>query len=145
MADYIAQPDSSVDPDAPVTSDLMYALRDNPIAIAEGSAGAPRIADAALSTTVTAAGRDWVGRRYASSSWNSVGATVMGVVDAISTTGTTPVNSGQSVAGSLIRPTNAAGAVSAGYLTGNWECMGYIPNRNQTTDVARTTLWRRVS
>lgn len=48
MADYIAQPDTAVDPDAPVTSDLMYALRDNPIAMFEGAAGAPRLTNSAL-------------------------------------------------------------------------------------------------
>ena len=43
MADWTELPDTSVDPDAPVTSDLMYALRDNPIAIAEGAPGAPKL------------------------------------------------------------------------------------------------------
>lgn len=43
MADYIAISDTQLDPDAPVTSQLMYQLRDNPIAIAEGDDGAPRI------------------------------------------------------------------------------------------------------
>lgn len=41
MADWRTVTDSEVDPDAPVTSNLMYALRDNPIAIAEGASGAP--------------------------------------------------------------------------------------------------------
>lgn len=43
MADWKQIPDTDVDPDAPVTSELMYALRDNPVAIAEGASGAPRI------------------------------------------------------------------------------------------------------
>ena len=53
MADYTSIADSQIDPKAPVTSELMTALRDNPIAIAEGSAGAPKIADSwqALETT----------------------------------------------------------------------------------------------
>lgn len=41
MADWTAIPDSVLDPDAPLTSDLAYAWRDNPIAIAEGASGAP--------------------------------------------------------------------------------------------------------
>lgn len=49
MADYVPIPDSMVDPDAPLTSDLMYRVRDNPIAIAEGATGAPRVQNAALS------------------------------------------------------------------------------------------------
>lgn len=43
MADWVTINDSQVDPDAPLTSELAYAWRDNPIAIAEGAAGAPRI------------------------------------------------------------------------------------------------------
>jgi len=42
MADYVAITDTQVDPDAPLTSQLAYQWRDNPIAITEGAAGAPR-------------------------------------------------------------------------------------------------------
>ena len=35
--------DSRIDPNAPATSDLFYHLRDNPIAMFEGSSGAPRL------------------------------------------------------------------------------------------------------
>lgn len=52
MADYRTIPDAEVDPDAPLTSSLGYAWRDNPIAIAEGATGAPRITRAALSPPV---------------------------------------------------------------------------------------------
>lgn len=48
MADWFDIPDTSIDPDAPLTSELAYAWRDNPIAIAEGAPGAPRIAIGAL-------------------------------------------------------------------------------------------------
>ena len=48
MADWRFPADTAVDPDAPVTSDLMYALRDNPVAIAEGAVGAPRIRHSAF-------------------------------------------------------------------------------------------------
>lgn len=41
-------PDAALDPDAPLTSDLAYAWRDNPIAIANGDAGAPKIQGRAL-------------------------------------------------------------------------------------------------
>ncbi len=44
MTTYTAILDTQVDPDAPITSGLGYQFRDNPIAIAEGAAGAPRIA-----------------------------------------------------------------------------------------------------
>jgi hypothetical protein len=41
------------------------ALRDNPIAISEGAVGAPRVLDAALDTTATTAGVNWVTARSA--------------------------------------------------------------------------------
>lgn len=44
MADWTTITDTQVDPKAPVTSELMTALRDNPLAIAEGSTNAPKIA-----------------------------------------------------------------------------------------------------
>lgn len=148
MADYIAQPDTAVDPDAPVTSDLMYALRDNPIAMFEGASGAPRLADSALNPTLAAVGAVgilWVGRRSAAAEWNAVGAVVTGVVDNINVVGTTPVSPGEVVAGGLIRATNSLGATSTYTLPGSWACAGFIPNRNQTGDTARTTTWKRVS
>lgn len=48
MTDYIAITDTQVDPDAPLTSQLGYQFRNNPIAIAEGSVGAPPIEMQAL-------------------------------------------------------------------------------------------------
>lgn len=42
MADWTAIPDSVLDPDAPLTSDLAYAWRDNVIAQSEGAVGAPK-------------------------------------------------------------------------------------------------------
>lgn len=48
MADWLNISDAQVDPDAPITSELGYAFRDNPIAIAEGATGAPRITQAAI-------------------------------------------------------------------------------------------------
>lgn len=48
MADYTTITDTQVDPEAPITSELMSALRDNPIAITEGASGAPRVQTAAI-------------------------------------------------------------------------------------------------
>lgn len=50
MATWKNLADSALDPDAPLTSELAYAWRDNPIAITEGAAGAPRIQYAAIQT-----------------------------------------------------------------------------------------------
>lgn len=48
MADWTTIPDTSLDPGAPARSIDAKALRDNPIAIAEGADGAPRIASASV-------------------------------------------------------------------------------------------------
>ena len=41
-------PDGDIDPESPIDAPLMAALRDNPIAIAGGLAGAPKVQNAAL-------------------------------------------------------------------------------------------------
>jgi hypothetical protein len=48
MTTYTAITNGEIDQDSPVTQPLLTALRDNPIAIAEGASDAPRIDGAAL-------------------------------------------------------------------------------------------------
>lgn len=56
MTTYTAITAGEIDADSPITTGLMTLLRDNPIAITEGSSGAPKIQNAALDTdSVTAA------------------------------------------------------------------------------------------
>lgn len=50
MTTYTAIPNSDVDQDSPVTQTLVTLLRDNPLAIAEGSTDAPRVQPRALQT-----------------------------------------------------------------------------------------------
>jgi len=45
MAVYSSISDTQLDPDAPLTSQLMYQLRDNPLAVFQGVPSAPRIQD----------------------------------------------------------------------------------------------------
>lgn len=142
MADYIAQPDTAVDPDAPVTSDLMYALRDNPIAIAEGAPGAPRIQDAALYGTVTAAGRNWVANRYASQAATGIGQVIMARYTSAGSG--LVMNLGDEVNGSELRPCDAGGNISTTVtsIPGRWSCQGYA---NSGSGLTATTSWKRVS
>lgn len=49
MTTYTAIPDGDIDQDSPVTQPLMTLMRDNPIAITEGAADAPRVTPGALS------------------------------------------------------------------------------------------------
>ena len=51
MPDYRVIADSEVQPDAPVTSSLGFALRDNPAAIAQGADGAPKVRSEGLNLT----------------------------------------------------------------------------------------------
>lgn len=48
MTTYTAITNAEIDQDSPVTEPLMTKLRDNPLAIAEGASGAPRIQKAAI-------------------------------------------------------------------------------------------------
>jgi hypothetical protein len=48
MPTYTTIPDSTIAPEAPVTSELMTLLRDNPISMAEGDGTAPKIKAKAL-------------------------------------------------------------------------------------------------
>jgi len=48
MTTYTAIADTEIDQDSPVTETLMTKLRNNPIAITEGSSGAPKVQTAAI-------------------------------------------------------------------------------------------------
>lgn len=50
MTSYIAITNAETDPEAPLTSELAKKWRDNPIAITEGAAGAPRILGEAVAS-----------------------------------------------------------------------------------------------
>ena len=48
MADYEVILDAELEPGAPITSSIGFRFRDNPVAIAQGAAGAPRVSSGAL-------------------------------------------------------------------------------------------------
>ena len=65
MADWTNLPDTTFEPGAPAKGRDMRFLRDNPIAIAEGAAGAPKIQTAAIATSAVTQAKmatDSVGR-----------------------------------------------------------------------------------
>ena len=117
----------------------------NPVAIAQGAIGAPRIEDAALSTTITAVGADWVMRRVA-----SAGAAYLGQRCFMShqgpTAGTYEV--GDITAGSNLKFTSG-GVISASATSGTWICCGYcITNNVNNTPLQspdRKTTWMRIA
>lgn len=145
MADYIAQTDSQLDPDAPLTSELAYGWRDNLIAVTEGAVGAPRIEDGALSTTITPTGVDWVLRRVAAGP-----AVYPGQRCFMSHQGPTAATyaPGDITDGSNLKFTSG-GVFSATASNGSWMCCGYCITDNTGTiplqSPDRKTTWMRIS
>ena len=150
MATWTNIPDSSIEPGKPIRSIDGIALRDNPIAIAEGAAGAPRIEDAALDTTVTNAGRDWVLARTAAADVGAVG--TYAFLSSEETFGS-PVSAGGTKSGSSLRYAGflTSGTVFSGTTSGErlgtpsgtWRCMGY--DASSGTASRGATLWLRIS
>ena len=147
MATWTTIPDTSLEPGKPIRSIDALALRDNPIALAEGQTGAPRIEFAALNAWYLTAG--------------GIGTYVF----ARSTTAS-DVTFGSTIAGSALFPTGAASratvsssistaglyTLSAGSaLTGTWRCMGLYDYVATSSDGSNTwstfsaTLWVRIA
>jgi hypothetical protein len=65
MTAYTVISNSDIDQDSPVTQELVTALRDNPLAIAEGAPGAPKVSKFALGGLLlgsfSASGSNWAG------------------------------------------------------------------------------------
>lgn len=149
MATFTVIPDTVLEPLKPIRSVDGLALRDNPIAIAEGASGAPRIQNAAMDTDSVdnanvvngtlgaekfqsgATERDWV---LARTSGAAVGA--VGTYAYAETAGGTTVAPGDTTAGSNLdyAGTDDAGGVvgSVVSLTGTWRSMG-VANSGDAT------------
>lgn len=146
MADYTTITDAQVDPEAPITSELMSALRDNPIAIAEGATGAPSVlGNIAANTTAGAVGSYVWARRTSGTTDVSFNSTLAG--SSLSPT------SGAAVVGPGLGGDNAAGFTTGSALSGTWRCMGtYDHTVTSATDgssnnqtIGGATLWLRIA
>jgi hypothetical protein len=139
MATWTNIADEFLEPGKPVRSVDGLALRDNPIAIAEGASGAPRIEDPALGQTATSDGRDWVLARVALAKVGSVGTYAM-----LRNNYSTSFDEGYTTAGSNLIYASAAGEVgnTVASPSGTWRAMGYC---SIGTIADRTTLWLRIS
>lgn len=131
MADWTTITETATDPDAPVTSTLIKALRDNPAAIAEGASGAPRINQPAMGTWLYTAG----------------GVGTMAFL-AIALPLGSSISHGSTRAGSLLE---YAGVTSSGTLTlssvspsGTWRLMGYVSNTSVGM-MKVASMWIRIS
>lgn len=156
MATWTTIPDSSLEPGKPIRSIDALALRDNPVAIAEGASGAPRIAAAALQTGNNE--RDWVLARNAGASVGAVGTYAF-----LGSTNTTSVTPGSTKAGSALRYAGiyrdntawnggATSSVGSKAVTtapaGTWMCMGYdgsSPIAGESNQHFGATLWLRIA
>jgi hypothetical protein len=151
MSTWTTISDTVLEPGKPIRSVDALALRDNPVAIAGGASGAPRIDAAALKTGNPE--RDWVLARTAGASVGAVGTYV------VATIFNTSVIQGSTFAGSSLRIAGIRGqdginpandGTTASFhnpgtpLTGTWRAMGRV-NSNSGTNAQRLTLFLRIS
>ena len=164
MADWTTIPDTTFEPGAPAKGRDMRFLRDNPIAIAEGASGAPRIQTDGIGTgavtnpklsssAVTnakvsngtlgaekfqtgATERNWVLARAASANTGAVGSyAFLALVSGSSSGGDTTAGSNLSYAAA----TSEGGVSTGGTPSGTWRNMG------RTLSTGNATVFLRVS
>ena len=154
MATWTTIPDSSLEPGKPIRAIDTLALRDNPVAIAEGAAGAPRLADAALGPTVTNGGRDWLLARNATATAGAIGTYAF-----LGETAFTTTEAGATRAGSSLRYAGIAGSATFASATSNpvavgssatpagtWRAMGRaLASSISETNYYPATVWLRIS
>lgn len=153
MTSYTAIPNGDIDQDSPITQPLMTALRDNPLAIAEGDATAPKIAFAAIVDGVAGASQGGVGTyafaRPSTTANYAFGDTLAGS----SLQPTAAFTSDQDPAGKNSTATFSMDLGTA--LSGTWRCMGTHTYRTADMDTGGAgaevsyfygaTLWLRIS
>ena len=143
--DWVPPIEMTFDVEKPIRSEQGLMLAGNTIAMGLGKPGAQRIEDAALSTTATSTGRDWVAARLVLS-----GSTSLGIPMFMSHQGLTAFtfNPNDSAAGSSLRFTSG-GVVSATAASGTWLCLGYCITNNSATipleSPDRKTTWMRIA
>jgi len=149
MTDYTDIALSALLPGEPWTSGKALAVYENPIAIAEGAVGAPRIDFAAMNEWFSTAGAigTYVFARSTTASDVAFGATRAG--SALVPTG--------AITGFLSLISGANGPLqmlaSGSALSGSWQCMGVYDHiltaaaddPPQDVDVFGATLWMRIS
>ena len=142
MATWTDIDDARLEPGKPIRSVDGLALRDNPIAIVEGAAGAPRIQEPAMANNsvanralvngavtatkmaVTSSETAWVLGRNSGAAAAAVGSYAM-----LKNLTASIVSPGSTFAGSSLRWSSAAGDISSS-PGGSWRCMGYANGNN---------------
>ena len=164
MTDYVTRDDTNLGVGRILTSPTMYALYDNPTAIADGAEGAPRIQTAAIQDgavthdkiangnvivdkLATGTGeRDWVLARTAGADAGAVGtyAFLQSADGTALTPGQTKAGSNLAYAGLFTEEGDSARVFSSTAPAGTWRAMGRDPS--QVSPARRgITLWLRIS
>jgi len=150
-------PDSALEPNKPIRAVDGLALRDNPIAIANGDPGAPRIKNAAYeSGSITADKFDvedveaWI--------WFDRPAGGVGTMGLFLYTGSeVSVEFGDTVAGSTLNPSGIvyddvtssligpSGLLTPVSIAGTWRCLGMAQSSGGTGGVGTITLFLRIA
>lgn len=124
MASYVAINNSEIDPDSPITADLMTKLRDNPLAISEGATGAPLISGALVKITATTEIGSFIFARGSSTInyGDSVAGSALLYAGGLSSATATATFSGSTP---ILQGVNFSGGAS-GAPSGTWRCLGRI-------------------
>lgn len=147
MATWTNIGDTFLEPGKPVRSVDGLALRDNPIAIAEGASGAPRIVNAAVTNgtlgaekfqTPSTTERDWV---LSSTALSAVGA--VGTYALLEKLSAGDVTQGATEPGSSLNYAAASGTQSVASPSGTWRLMGQADGGG--VGAASTSVWLRIS
>ena len=159
MVEWVNIPDEVLEPGKPIRSVDGFAMRDNPMAIAEGADGAPRIKTPAYEkqsvTTQAIADQNVTAIKLADDVWpwvtSKLSAAGLGAVGTSALLkGPFSIDPGTVVSGSSLYYANAASYHSGSPRpTGSWRCMGYTGSSYTPTEEDVTprsiTLWLRVA
>ena len=132
MSTYTAIADAEIDVDSPVTQVLLTKYRENMLAIQQGDATAPKVALPAIVDALSAISTGAV----ASYAFLREPSRVAPKPERVA---------GSTVAGSLLRYSNASGSLVGGTPAGTWRLMGYFPQGSGSSDQDATTLMLRIA
>ena len=145
MTTFTTIPNSSLEPGKPIRSIDGLALRDNPIAMFEGDASAPKLAAAGLQTGTNE--RDWVLARTAAAAVGAVGTyAFLSRESSGLLPGATSAGSSLFYAGTAL--SSALSTTGGGSPSGTWRLMGYTRSFftvGYDAFDARISLWLRIS
>jgi hypothetical protein len=169
MANWTSIADATLEPGKPIRAIDARALRDNPIAIAEGASGAPKIETAGITDANVTTAKLEAGERMTTA--NVTGATAGASAGAVGTyallatiNNNASVTFGSTLAGSSLQPVGVRGSTSISSTfveeqinrsstqfpalpqSGTWRCMGFKNVRVTNNSLQRElTLWLRIS